>query len=73
MILSCLRTIASICMGLMPKGTDTYVKRFICRKQDNGEEDGNVDIIRLSPLMQSHINMLGYYKFTIQEDIDVAP
>nr|WP_255640249.1 hypothetical protein [Enterobacter cloacae complex sp. ECL352] len=35
----------------------------------NGEETGGEDIVRLSPLMHGHINMLGHYTFTLPEDI----
>ncbi|EAS0727092.1 hypothetical protein E0I86_19975 [Salmonella enterica subsp. enterica serovar London] len=35
----------------------------------DGEETGDGDIARLSPLMHGHINMLGHYTFTLPEDI----
>ncbi len=37
--------------------------------RSNGEETGEEDIARLSPLMRGHINMLGHYTFTLPEDI----
>lgn len=37
--------------------------------RSNGEETGEEDIARLSPLMYGHINMLGHYTFTLSEDI----
>lgn len=37
--------------------------------RSNGEETGVEDIVRLSPLMHGHINMLGYYTLTLPEDI----
>ncbi len=35
----------------------------------NGEDTGDEDIARLSPLMHGHINMLGHYTFTLPKDI----
>ena len=37
--------------------------------RSHGEETGDEDIVRLSPLMHGHINMLGHYTFTLPEDI----
>lgn len=39
------------------------------KKTSNGEEAGDKDIVRLSPLIHGHINMLGHYTFTLPEDI----
>lgn len=35
----------------------------------HGEDTGEEDIARLSPLMHGHINMLGHYTFTLSENI----
>lgn len=35
----------------------------------NGAEAGNEDIARFIPLLHGRINMLGYYTFTLPEDI----
>lgn len=37
--------------------------------RSNGEETGEEDITRLSPLMHGHIIMLGHYTFALSEDI----
>lgn len=35
----------------------------------NGKEARDDDIVRLSPQMHGHINILGHYTFTLPEDI----
>lgn len=46
-----------------------YMQEALNWMRSNGEETGVEDIARLSPLMHGHINMLGHYTFTLQEDI----
>lgn len=46
-----------------------YMQEALNWMRSNGEEAGDEDIVRLSPLMHGHINMLGHYTFTLPEDI----
>ncbi len=46
-----------------------YMQEALSWMRRNGEETGGEDIVRLSPLMHGHINMLGHYTFTLPEDI----
>lgn len=46
-----------------------YMQEALSWMRINGEETGDEDIARLSPLMHGHINMLGHYTFTLPEDI----
>lgn len=46
-----------------------YMQEALNWMRDNGENTGDEDIARLSPLMHGHINMLGHYTFTLPEDI----
>ncbi|KYP87365.1 transposase [bacteria symbiont BFo1 of Frankliniella occidentalis] len=46
-----------------------YMQEALSWMCSHGEETGDEDIARLSPLMQGHINMLGHYTFTLPEDI----
>lgn len=46
-----------------------YMQEALSWMRTNGEETGDEDIARLSPLMHGHINMLGHYTFTLPEDI----
>lgn len=46
-----------------------YMQEALSWMCANGEETGDEDIARLSPLMHGHINMLGHYTFTLPEDI----
>ena len=46
-----------------------YMQEALSWMRSHGEETGDEDIVRLSPLMHGHINMLGHYTFTLPEDI----
>jgi TnpA family transposase len=46
-----------------------YMQEALNWMRSNGEETGEEDIARLSPLMHRHINMLGHYTFTLSENI----
>lgn len=46
-----------------------YMQEALSWMRSNGEETGEEDIARLSPLMHGHINMLGHYTFTLSENI----
>ncbi len=46
-----------------------YMQEALSWMCSHGEETGDEDIARLSPLMHGHINMLGHYTFTLPEDI----
>ena len=46
-----------------------YMQEALSWMRSHGEETGDEDIARLSPLMHGHINMLGHYTFTLPEDI----
>ena len=46
-----------------------YMQEALSWMRSHGEETGDEDIARLSPLMHRHINMLGHYTFTLPEDI----
>lgn len=46
-----------------------YMQEALSWMRSNGEETGEEDIARLSPLRHGHINMLGYYTFTLSENI----
>ena len=46
-----------------------YMQEAQSWMHSNGEETGDEDIARLSPLVHGHINMLGHYTFTLPEDI----
>ncbi len=57
-------------MGSAVRPGSAIVKgRKINWVHSNGEDTGDEDIARLSPLMHGHINMLGHYTFTLPEDI----
>lgn len=44
-----------------------YMQEALSWMRSNGEETGEENIARLSPLMHGHINMLGHYTFTLSE------
>lgn len=46
-----------------------YMQEALSLIRSNGEETGEEDITRLSPLMHGHINLLGHYTFALSEDI----
>lgn len=46
-----------------------YMQEALSWMRSNGEETGEEDIARLSPLRHGHINMLGHYTFTLSENI----
>ena len=46
-----------------------YMQEALSWMRSQGEETGDEDIVRISPLMHGHINMLGHYTFTLPEDI----
>lgn len=46
-----------------------YMQEALSWMRSNGEDTGEEDIARLSPLMRGHINMLGHYTFTLSENI----
>lgn len=46
-----------------------YMQEALNWMRSHGEETGDEDTARLSPLMHGHINMLGHYTFTLPEDI----
>lgn len=46
-----------------------YMQEALSWMRSHGEDTGDEDIARLSPLTHGHINMLGHYTFTLPEDI----
>lgn len=46
-----------------------YIQETLNWMRSSGEEAGDEDIVRLSPLMPGHINMLGHYTYMLPEDI----
>ncbi len=46
-----------------------YMQEALSHLRATGEKPDDEHIIRLSPLMHGHINMLGHYTFTLPEDI----
>ncbi len=48
-----------------------YMQEALNWMCSHGEETGDEDIARLSPLMYGHITMLGHQTFTLPDDIQI--
>jgi len=46
-----------------------YMQAALTHLRDEGEVINEEDEVRLSPLRHAHINMLGYYTFTLAEQV----
>ena len=50
-----------------------YLQQALEQHQAAAEPLEPSDVVRLSPLLHEHINMLGRYDFTLPEDIAAGP